>query len=268
MDMAQVAKATGSETDQAVLKQIGQARFVGALRFDSSYAELAGIVRGAESLGVTDPAAAQIGDLPASTVGALSVSGVGELINKQWAQIMKSASGTTTGQSAQQQLQAFEQNTGVKLPEDLVTLLGKNITLAVDEKGLDGSMPNIGGRLATDPAKAQAIVAKLEQAMASSGIKLGKASGDGTYVLASTQAYADELAKDGTLGDDETFQQAVPNADDATFALYVDLNKVEKFYLNSLQGDERTNLKQLRAVGLSGKAGGSEVSFSLRVLFD
>jgi hypothetical protein len=273
MDVARVTKISGAVTpaDQAALGQFTKARFAGALRFDSDYAELAGVVRGAQALNGTAPQAAQLANLPASTVGAVSISGLGETLGKQWGEIMKMIAKTADGQNVQQQLQATEQSTGLKLPEDIVTLLGKNLTVAVDEKGLDGDVPNIGARLATDPAKAQAVIAKVEKAIASSGTtvpQIAKVSGNGRFVLASTQDYANELAKDGTLGDSETFQKAIPNAGDATFATYVDLDKIEKFYLTNLQGDVRTNLKALRAIGLSGTQSGDQATFSLRVLFN
>ncbi|GGP88714.1 hypothetical protein [Streptosporangium pseudovulgare] len=54
----------------------------------------------------------------------------------------------------------------------------------------------------------------------------------------------------------------------ARITLYADLNKIEPFYLKSLQGDERPGVQTLRAVGLSGTASGDEATFSLRVLFD
>jgi len=266
-DIAQIAKLSAT-TDSRMVKQLGNARLVGALRFDTDYAELAGIVRGTTMLNATDPEAAQLSSLPASTVGALSISGLGEIVNKQWADLMKSVTASSQGQTFQQQLRAVERSTGLKLPQDLVTLLGKNVTIALDEKGMNQNLPNIGARFATDPAKARAIIGKLEQTMSSSGIRLGEVAGDDRFTLATTQDYANLLAKDGTLGDNETFQKAVPNADDATFALYFNLNKLEKLYLNTLQGDDRANLKQLSAVGLSGTQSGDQANFSVRVLFD
>ena len=82
------------------------------------------------------------------------------------------------------------------------------------------------------------------------------------------QDYAAELAKDGALGDSESFKIAIPNADEATFAVYVDLDKVEKLYLQGLQGDDKANLQTLRAVGMSGTQSGGDSSFALRVLFN
>ena len=168
---------------------------------------------------------------------------------------MKSAEQAGAGVSFQQFADQAQQKYGLALPADLATLLGKNITLALDANGLDGNQPKVGARIVTDPAKAQEVVGKIEKFLADSGTavpQLAKVPGDGTFVLASAQDYAAELAKDGTLGDSETFKLAIPNADEATFVLYVDLDKIEKLYLEGLQGDDKANLQVLRAVGMSG----------------
>ncbi|WP_326636621.1 DUF3352 domain-containing protein [Streptosporangium sp. NBC_01755] len=256
--------------DPTALAQIKNVRVAGALRFDSGYVELAGISRGAQDLDMGTLEASRISALPASTAGAASFSGLGEMIGKQWTQLMKSAD-TAGGGGVQQLVDQAQQQSGLALPDDLVTLLGKNITLALDANGLDGDQPKFGAKIVTDPAKAQEIVGKIEKYLAGTGTtvpQLAKVPGDGTFVLASSQEYAAELDKDGTLGDSETFQLAIPNADEATFAVYVDLDKVEKLYLNGLQGDEKANLQVLRGMGMSGTQSGSEATFSLRLLFN
>ncbi|GAA4194026.1 hypothetical protein GCM10022252_37920 [Streptosporangium oxazolinicum] len=256
--------------DPTALAQIKNVRVAGALRFDGEYVELAGISRGAEGLDMGTPEASRIGTLPASTAGAISISGLGEVIGKQWAQVMKSAD-QAAGGGVQQFADQAKQRYGLALPDDLVTLLGENITLALDSNGLSGNQPRFGAKIVTDPAKAQEVVGKIEKFLVDSGTavpQLAKVPGDGVFVLASAQDYATELNKDGALGDSETFQLAVPNAGEATFAVYADLDKVENLYLNGLQGEEKANLQVLRAVGISGTQSGSEASFSMRLLFN
>ncbi|WP_030906430.1 DUF3352 domain-containing protein [Streptosporangium amethystogenes] len=265
--IAQLAPELASQ-DPATLAQIKNVRVAGALRFDSGYVELAGISRGAQNLDMGTPEVSKISTLPASTAGAVSISGLGEVIGKQWTQLMKSA--TTAGSNAQQLVDQAQQQSGLALPDDLVTLLGKNITLALDAGGLD-SDPKFGAKIVTDPAKAQEVVGKIEKYLATTGTtvpQLAKVPGDGTFVLASSQEYAAELNKDGALGDSETFQLAIPNADEATFAVFVDLDKIEKLYLEGLQGDDKANLQVLRGVGVSGTQSGSEATFSMRLLLN
>ncbi|WP_433374373.1 DUF3352 domain-containing protein [Streptosporangium sp. CA-115845] len=270
-DAGKIAQLTPelASQDPATLAQIKNVRVAGALRFDSGYVELAGISRGAQDLDMGTPEPSKISTLPASTVGAVSISGLGEIVGKQWTQLMKSAD-TAGGGGVQQLVDQAQQQSGLSLPDDLVTLLGKNITLALDANGLD-SDPKFGAKVVTDPAKAQEVVGKIEKYLAATGTavpQLAKVPGDGTFVLASSQEYAAELDKDGALGDSETFQLAIPNADEATFAVFVDLDKVEKLYLEGLQGDEKANLQVLRGVGVSGTQSGSEATFSMRLLLN
>jgi len=282
-DLAEIIKAAGDQVtaeQREQLKDLENARFVGALRFDSAYAELAGMVRGAKNVPEGGTAGAQVTTLPATTAGALSISGLGEMLNQRWSDLLRSAPAGANGMSFEQQLEQLQQATGLRLPQDLVTLLGTNVTVAVDERGLAQQNPSIGVRFATDVAAAEQVFAKIERLVnQSAGAGMGtttttatpqvfKASKEGTFVVAGSQEYADELAKDGALGQNETFTTAVPDAEKATFALYVDLDKIEPLYLQNLQGDDRANAQVLRAVGLSGNTDGDQVNVSLRVLFN
>ncbi|MEV4393544.1 DUF3352 domain-containing protein [Nonomuraea sp. NPDC049607] len=270
-DMGGLAKLTAIPAEQAAsIEPIKDARFAGALRFDSAYVELAGLVRGAKGVTADDLQPASLGTLPAGTAGAVSVSGMDQMITKQWAQIQKSAA-AGGGAEVQQLLEQAKTKFGLDLPGDLATVLGKNFTVAVDSQGLDGDQIKAGVRVVTDPAKAQAVVAKIEKALAASGQpapQIAKVPGDGVFTAATSEEYAKKLAEEGTLGDSETFQTAIPNAGEATFALFVDLDKVEHLYLQSMDGDDKANVQVLRAVGLSGKQSATEADFSLRLLFN
>ncbi|MEV6153941.1 DUF3352 domain-containing protein [Nonomuraea sp. NPDC052129] len=263
---------TDKSSEQAkALEQVKNARFAGALRFDSSYAELAGIVSGAEGMIDGDLEPTKLSTLPASTAGALSYSGLDQIITKKWAEIEQSVAASPAGAQFKQFIDQAKQTYGLQLPDDLATILGKNLTLAVDAQGLDSDKIKGGLRIATDPAKAQAVYDKIQKAMTSSGQpapQLAKVAGDGTFTVATTDEYAKALGGEGTLGESETFKTAIPDGDDATFALFVDLDKVEKYYLQSMEGDDKANAQVLKAVGMSGKQTATEATFSLRVLFN
>ncbi|MFD1540289.1 DUF3352 domain-containing protein [Nonomuraea guangzhouensis] len=269
--VGELAVTDKSSEEAKALEQVKNARFAGALRFDSAYAELAGVVRGAEGMVEGDLEPAKLSALPASTAGALSYSGLDQIITKKWAEIEQSIAATPAGAQFKQFVDQAKQTYGLQLPDDLATVLGKNLTLAVDAQGLDSDKIKAGVRITTDPAKAQAVYDKIQKAMSSSGQptpQLAKIAGDGTFTVATSDEYAKALAAEGTLGESQTFKDAVPDADEATYALFVDLDKVEKYYLPSMEGDEKANAQVLRAVGLSGKQTANEASFSLRVLFN
>ncbi len=97
---------------------------------------------------------------------------------------------------------------------------------------------------------------------------IATAEGGGRFVIASTQEYADALNGGGTLGESETFRLAVPDAANATYAVYADLDRLEKLYLDGLNGQARADVEKLRAVGLSGTHGEDGSTFTLRVVFN
>ncbi|MEV0825729.1 DUF3352 domain-containing protein [Nonomuraea rubra] len=270
--LIELAKKEIPAEQQAAVEQAKDARFAGALRFDSAYVELAGIVRGAKGLTPQgDLPKADLATLPASTAGALSFSGLDQAITKQWAEIEKQAT-AAGGTQIRQLLQQAETQFGLQLPADLATVFGKNFTVAVDSEGLDGDQVKGGVRVTTDdPAKVQAVLDKVQAALTQNGgtaPQIAKATGDGVFTAATTDEYAKKLAEEGTLGDSETFQTAIPNAADVNYALFVDLDKVEKLYLASMEGDDKANAQVLRAVGLSGTQTDTEATFSLRLLFN
>ncbi|MCK2221643.1 DUF3352 domain-containing protein [Actinomadura sp. ATCC 31491] len=268
--LADLAKNAITADQQAAVAQIKDARFAGALRFDGSYVELAGTVRGAKGMAEGDLPKADLSTLPASTAGALSVSGLDQVVTKQWAEIEKQA-GASGSAEIKQLIDQAKSQYGLNLPGDLATVLGKNLTVAVDSEGLDSDQIKAGLRVATDPAAAQAVLDKVQKAMTASGQpapQLAKVSGDGVYTVATSDDYAKKLAGEGTLGESETFRTAIPDAGEAAYALYVDLDKVENLYLADMQGDDKANLQVLKAVGMSGKVTDTEATFSLRVLFN
>ncbi|GAA4909870.1 hypothetical protein HD597_008337 [Nonomuraea thailandensis] len=270
--LIELAKKEIPAEQQAAVEQAKDARFAGALRFDSAYVELAGIVRGAKGLTPQgDLPKAGLGTLPASTAGALSISGVDQAITKQWAEIEKQAT-AAGGTQISQLLQQAKTQFGLQLPGDLATVFGKNFTIALDSEGLDSDQVKGGVRVTTDdPAKVQAVLDKVLTALTQNGgtaPQIAKVTGDGVFTAATTDEYAKKLAAEGTLGDSETFQTAIPNAADVNYALFVDLDKVEKLYLASMQGDDKANAQVLRAVGLSGTQTDTEATFSLRLLFN
>ncbi|MFC7716371.1 hypothetical protein [Nonomuraea recticatena] len=107
------------------------------------------------------------------------------------------------GASFQQFVDMAQQKYGLTLPADLATLLGKNLTVALDGDGLatmgqSGQLPKVGVRIVTDPAKAQEVIGKIEKAFTDAGQpapQIAKVPGDGTLTLATTPEYAKQLSE-------------------------------------------------------------------------
>ncbi|WP_169950257.1 DUF3352 domain-containing protein [Microbispora sp. H11081] len=270
MDVEKIVKAAGRDdvATGPMLQQIKGMRFAAALRFSGDYAELAGITRGGTPTKVR-PEPVRIGELPASTVAAASVSGLGDLLRERWPSVERAADGSG-GEMVRQTLDGARAQYGLSLPDDLVTLLGRTFTLAVDEQDLDGPLPRVGAVLTTDTAKARDLVTRLQAQLNGTGMpaEVATAEHDGQFVIASTEEYAAALGTGGGLGESETFRTAVPDAGNATYAVYADLDRLEKLYLDDVKGEARADVEMLRAIGLSGTHGQDGTSFTLRLIFN
>jgi hypothetical protein len=242
-----------------------EGRVAAALRFDPSFVELAGVVRGATAVNAAPGDPAQLLDLPEDTAAALHVSGADQAIDAAWpalADQLASLSGATGGDVIAQ----IEQELDVTLPDDLKVLLGRSFTLALPQQDLlAASSFVVGGKIASsDSARAAELVDRLDQTMG--GILTQSVDG-GTVYLATDPAYIDSLKKGGSLGDTDTFTAALGDVSRANAVLFVDLDRIESAYLGDLQGDTRAVVESLRAVGGSTTVtGAGEASFSLRVV--
>jgi hypothetical protein len=86
-------------------------------------------------------------------------------------------------------------------------------------------------------------------------------------VLASSQAYADVVAKGHGLGAQHAFKDAVPNAKDSQAVLYVNIAGIVSTFADQmgLAGDERKNVEPLSSLGMSVKQDGDRVAYDLRL---
>ncbi|MBE3074329.1 MAG: hypothetical protein IMZ75_05205, partial [Actinobacteria bacterium] len=272
-DLKSMSKFSNGSTTAGAQNQLDKAgRAAFALRFNADYIELAGVGRGASGLKkLSGTEASQIGTLPVDTAVALSISGADQVVDQVWKGFIdNSASLGAQGDSIKSQIDGMAQQLGIKLPDDLKTLLGKRLLIALPEQDMSGgNMPQLGLKVTTDAQKAEEIIGKLEQVATSQGQESPlKHKADGkTFYLATTQGYLDDLSKDGKLGSSATFKLAVPNPGDEQFTAYLDLDKLEKLYVEQVPADQREFVKSLRAIGLSGsvKEDGNS-TFSLRII--
>lgn len=164
------------------------------------------------------------------------------------------------GMPIEDAIAALEDETGLALPEDVETLLGDGIAVAVDEsisadafEHVDPSMVPAGIRVKGDPAEIEAVLDKL-RAMAgpAAGLFVSETAGD--YVAVGTnQEYVERLAAGGSLGDRAVFQDVVPHAEDASVIYFIDFDASN--WLDELVGefdDEAAeNVEPLSSFGAS-----------------
>ncbi len=273
------------------------------LRADGNAIELA-VLGGFESVG--DASATPLSALPADTVAALSIAGVGDQVTEAFDSFVKEFDsafnnpgmasptpidppGSSTSDptdptdplagddpfggdfgpgtfSTQNFIDEIERNTGFKLPEDLATLFGDSLTLAIGAENLE-TLPTLSGpdafgtldvalSLKSDQASALDLVQRIATLAESAGIPLVASPTDDGAVLATNQGAADAVAEpDGALGDDDVFTSVIPDGDSAYGGLYVNIGTIlDKLLEADPPPDVRSGIEQassLSALGAS-----------------
>lgn len=235
-----------------------QGRFAMAVRFDGPTLEVVGRANGLPEGSVPSGEGSSVGDLPADTIGAFGVTGLDEAVKKAWPQIDSALEGSLGGDWTQSR-DSFTQETGISLPDDVADAVGSDTVVAV---GANGPEPEVALRSDGD----RSVVDKL-MGMDSSGsspitVKDGK---DDTYVVASSDGYADTIASDGGLGDSDAFKDAVPDAEDASMIGYVDVSKAVEAFGEEMGDEERSYVEPLSAVGFSASGEGDHADYRLRI---
>ncbi|MFL6179931.1 MAG: hypothetical protein ACJ74E_08785 [Actinomycetes bacterium] len=167
--------------------------------------------------------------LPDSTLFAAEATGGSDSVAEQWSRLKKVASEGLSPHEFDRSVAQLEAQFGIRLPNDLQTLLGEDAVLAVDGNGVLSGVPGIGLRSVTDPAAGADLANRLAQTLAylSGGFGLTAQGTDDGLVVATTQEYADTLAAgDGGLGDSAPFKSAVPDAATATYLAWLDFSAV------------------------------------------
>ena len=157
---------------------------------------------------------------------------------------------------------------GLDVPEDLKTLLGSSLSVSLggdapsdlSSVSEPGDLP-LGVLVDGDADAIKKVVAKVEARTGRtlSDLPATLESKDGKVALATTPAYAGQLLAGGSLGDDDTFKDAVPHADDSLALAYVSFDNDWTDALQDLAKDQAdpdakeaaANLAALRAVGAS-----------------
>ena len=255
VDGTQAMKLSGTTSMPAAMEELAglSGRSAYALRFSSDYLELAQVNRGMKVQTKAAPLK-DVTNLPADTGAFYSFSGGSDYLGELWPTIKKFAAASGAG-DVDEQLKAIEQQTGLVLPADAQTLLGKQLDVVVakqDFKNLQ-AMPKVGLRLWTDTAKAQSIIDKL--------VKLGNSQGTAVPVQTRVSGehldvgldspYLSALGAGGDLSSAPGLKTVLPDLDKSVGALYVDLDAYESQYLDEVPAEQRELVKALQAVGMT-----------------
>lgn len=259
--MAELAK---KELKQGNLK-VTSGSFAAALRFDDQHVELKGVGHAdttATHAPMTGSASTTVKSLPTSTAAAIGIGSGDSLIGQVWAELQK-LSGDEFNPS--EMAKGFAEQYGLSLPNDIKVLLGKSFAVSLD-KSTEGD-PKVAAKSKTDPGKAAEVADKLLGIARKEGnfdVPIAKAQNSDTLVVATSQAYADEVLKDGGLGASEAFKQAVPDTDNAIVLAYVDFEALAGFAPRQLDNPDVKALKSAGMVARLTPDGKSD--FTLRVV--
>ncbi|MEV7397840.1 hypothetical protein [Aeromicrobium sp. NPDC092404] len=291
------ASAAGPDTEK-MLKQAGT--MATTLRVDGSTLELAGLS------GLTDAYDTKGGSLdklPADTVAALSVGGVGKQVSAQYdaffsqldrgfgSPALEPADGLTPEQQdayddfmadepvglfdPAAMIAEFERSTGLKLPEDLETLFGESLTVSIGSSNLE-NVPALSGpadvaeldvalKMTTDPAKAIDLATRLAALASQVGIELPTKETDDGAIIATNEDAAEAIdTPNGKLGDDDTFTSVMPYGDDTAFGLFVDVGTIlDKLMEADPPDDVAKDIEEARTVKAVGLSGGKDGEHSV-----
>ncbi|MET0819451.1 MAG: DUF3352 domain-containing protein [Aeromicrobium sp.] len=186
------------------------------------------------------------------------------------------------GFDIQRFIDQIELETGFKLPEDLETLFGDNLTLAIGSKNLE-KLPTLSGpealsgldvalALTSEKAPALDLVERIAAQASKAGVPLITSPTDDGAVLASNQGAADAITDPkGSLGDEKAFQSVIPDGDEASTGLYVNIGTIlDKLLEADPPADVRKNIEsvsKLSAVGISSGTQDGRAMTRMRVSF-
>jgi hypothetical protein len=227
----------------------------------------------------SDPdAVSGIRELPATTGAGFSMA-----LEDEWLREALDGMGEASRMPLDQLLGLAEARTGLNLPEDVETLLGENMSVAVDGDAVDarvdggagggvGRWPMVEGQ---DPAALRAgvrvrgdadeivpVLDRVRAALGPAGRRLVVETGPGTVAFGFNADYVAELARAGDLDAERTFQEALPERDRSPVAGYVDfeagdgwLERLLAAHAQRAEGTDATelrrNLEPLDALGVS-----------------
>ncbi|XVQ83801.1 DUF3352 domain-containing protein [Microbispora siamensis] len=256
--------ATSGAGAAYAVQAFGDSRVAGALRFTGDHAEITGITRGIPGSPMR-AGPVHIEELPASTALAVSFSGLDEVVTRVWPDA-RALLRRQAPASPDRRLVAELRRYGIDLPDDLVALVGGNLTFAMeyDRRG----RARIGIVKRSYSPKAEEVRLQLRLLYADRGIPFGSGHVEDGIILASSQEYSNKLGQRRGLAEDPAFQEALPDLATATYACYLDLDRLEKRYLPYIDQGIRRDMARFRAIGLSGRTGEHGGTFTVRLLLN
>lgn len=192
-------------------------------------------------------AGGSVAALPTDTVAALGLSFGKEFVARISTELAPTLSGTPDADALEQ----LELQTGLTLPEDLQTILGDSLVVAVgggiDIEALanstDASDIPVGVKITGDAAGIESVIDKLRAALGPAGEQfLGSDVSGDVVAVGPSPEYRAALLSNGDLGGSDTFKSVIADQDDASTVAFVDFDAANKWLDRALESSGETDL--------------------------
>ena len=213
-------------------------RFATAVRFDPDYVELAGVFRGdgrGEVAIAAPPGLGQLTSLPDDTLMGVQINGYDKGLEKGWPDFAKSFES-----AADVTIADLERGLGLRLPDDLINILGSTLTVALPDQRFGSDGPTFG--VITTPKDVAEAERALGSALEALEAPLSMSVDGPKLVVASDEAYATRLKAGGTLGSVDGFATAVGDPSKAMYGFFINLDPVSYTHLDVYKRQTRTRL--------------------------
>lgn len=257
------AQANGSRSNRIPPQVLDQAkgRVALGLHAGDDYLEFEGATFDTPTTASSGSATDMIRKLPAGTLAALAIGDAGKVVTTAFDRLRANP----VFAEIQPQLDAIQQQTGLRLPGDLATLLGRSAVFALGSLPTGGGAPEFGLRSTpADPGAGRKIAEQIAALARSSGggVTVETRAVGADVVLAVGQGYAGKLAGDGRLGESKLFRTAMGDLPDkVSAATFFDLGAL----LRNVPQDSR-DLSHLRGFGMSVRQDGKTQRLRIRVV--
>ncbi len=226
-----------------LLNESFKGRIAGAVTFDASHADLTVRGIGTSAFGVPDAGSKPVGPwlstVPADTVVALGISGLDQVVADAFTSFLGIAQAQpAVGREVESGLDRLERETGLRLPNDVETLLGQRTLITVVSGVLSSDVPQgVAMRAETDTAAAQKVLAKLQRLLERSDapVRLTWRAEGSDLVVGFSEGDLSAIQSGPGIAD-VAVKEALPNLDSAQEAVWVDLDRVAQLLADRSPG--------------------------------
>ncbi|HEV8526736.1 MAG TPA: DUF3352 domain-containing protein [Actinomycetes bacterium] len=289
LDLAAMKDAFGSSLGAAagrlpaaradLLDETFKGRMAGAVTFNASHADLTVRGIGTSAFGVPDAGSKPIGPwlstVPADTLVALGISGLDQVVADAFTSFLGIVqSEPAVGRGVESGLDRLERQTGLRLPDDVETLLGQRTLITVVSDALSSDVPQgVAMRAETDTAAAQKVLAKLQALLERSDapIRLTWRAEGSDLVVGFSEGDLSAVQSGPGIAD-AAVKEALPNLDSAQEALWIDLDRIAELVADrspdAIDAGTMDVLSHIAGIGLTATITKDGSTTTIRVVAD